>query len=77
MGQLELGGWLSGTRLDGRHNPIRDVWAIEGNKVVPGWGDCGGRIYAGRMSNILQVVINPLKPTGKFFCQWRFCVTSP
>ena len=58
MGQLVLGGCFSGTRLDGRHNLIRDVWAIEGNKVVLGWGDCGGRIYAGRMSNILQVVIN-------------------
>ena len=58
MGQLVLGGWLSGTRLDGLHNLIRDVWAIEGNKVVPGWGECGGRICAGRMSYILQVVIN-------------------
>ena len=58
MGLLVLGGCFSGTRLDGRHNLIRDVWVIEGNKVVPGLGDCGGRIYAGRMSNIFQVVIN-------------------
>ena len=58
MGQLVLGGWVSGTRLDGLHGLIRGVWAIEGNKVVPGWGDCGERIYAGRMSYMLQVVIN-------------------
>ena len=58
MGPLVLGGCFSATRLGGRHSRIRNVWAIEGNKVVPGLGDCGGRIYAGRMSYILQVVIN-------------------
>ena len=29
MGQLMLGGCFSWTRLDGRHNRIRNVWAIE------------------------------------------------